>query len=177
VPRSRAGKHRLLPFTLSLWLAACGRVPPGLTGQPTAPRAGDPTARVQVFLIAPGDQGRSGRKVGCGDSAVPVEITLPRREPALAGSLHALLALKGEYHEPSGLYNALYASTLELVRIDRQGAEARVYLKGYLELGGDCDNPRLLAELQETALQFSDVSHVQFFLEDKPLPQILAGKG
>jgi hypothetical protein len=132
---------------------------------------------VRVFLISPADQGHAGKKVACGDSAVPVEIALSPPAPALEGALRALLGLKGQYHEPSGLYNALYASALELVRIERQGKDARVYLKGYLERGGDCDNPRILAELQETALQFPDVTQVQFYLDDKPLPQILAGKG
>ena len=92
----------------------------------------------------------------------------------------ALLALKERYQEPSGLSNPLYSSNLALVRIERLGADrgdARVYLKGYLELGDDCDNPRILAELQETALQFSDVSRVQFFLDERPLAQILSGKG
>jgi len=169
--------RRRLAAVVLVGVAACSRTNVGQGGEPTAPGAEQLTQQVRVFLISPDDQGRSGRKVGCGDSAVPVEIALPHPEPGLQGALRALLGLKGQYHEPSGLYNALYTSALELVRIERQGNDARVYLKGYLELGGDCDNPRILAELQETALQFSDVAHVQFYLEGKPLPQILAGKG
>jgi hypothetical protein len=160
-----------------LAITACGRAKIGRGAPATALRAGQPAKRVRLFLISPEDKGRTGKQVGCGDSAVPVEIALPRPEPGLAGALHALLALKMQYHEPSGLYNALYASSLELVRIERQGPDARVYLKGYLELGGKCDNPRLLAELQETALQFADVTRVQFYLDDRPLAQILAGPG
>jgi len=156
---------------------ACGRTPAGPGAPAAAPRAGEPAGRVRVFLISPGDPGRGGKKIGCGDKAVPVEIALPHPEPGLEGALHALLALKTQYHEPSGLYNALYASSLELVRIERQGPATRVYLKGYLELGGPCDNPRLLAELQETARQFADVQRVQFYLDERPLAQILAGSG
>jgi len=167
-----------LGIVFGLSFVACGRAK---TGQGAGPaptrRAGEPAKKVRVFLISPEDQGKSGKKVGCGDSAVPVEIALSRPGPALEGALRALLALKAQYHEPSGLYNALYASSLELVRIERQGKDARIYLKGYLELGGECDNTRILAELQETALQFADVGQVQLYLEDKPLAQILAGKG
>jgi hypothetical protein len=165
-----------------LSLTACNQGKAGQTGPAavTVLRAGEPTQRVRVFLIAPGDNGRAGHKVGCGDSAVPVEINLPSQEPGLEGALRALLALKERYQEPSGLSNPLYSSALELVRVERQGAhgsDIRVYLKGYLERGDECDNPRILAELQETALQFPDVSRVQFFLDDRPLAEILSGKG
>ena len=173
-------KRLCLPgLALILSLAACGQGkagPPGPAAVIVA-RAGEPTQRVRVFLIAPGDNGRAGHKVGCGDSAVPVEINLPREEPGLEGSLRALLALKERYQEPSGLSNPLYSSALELVRVERQGNEARVDLKGYLERGDECDNPRILAELQETALQFPDVEHVTFYLGGQPLVKVLGGKG
>jgi hypothetical protein len=149
----------------------------GAPAPPVAVRAGDLTQKVKLFLIAPGDAGKAGRQVGCGDSAVPVEVTLPQREPGLPGALHALLDLKEQYHAPSGLYNALYSSSLTLDRVERQGGEARVYLKGYLELGGKCEDPRIAAELEETARQFTDVTSVRFYLEGKPLQEILSGKG
>ena len=175
----RLGRALALTLGLALGLVACGRAKAGRSAPAALPvtRADQPVSQVRVFLISPGDQGHSGTKVGCGDSAVPVEVALPRREPGLPGALHALLALRERYQEPSGLSNPLYSSALELVRIERQGEEARIYLKGYLELGDGCDNPRILAELQETARQFSDVTRVQFFLDDRPLPEILSGKG
>jgi hypothetical protein len=183
--RSRPLLATALGLLLALGLGACdrsgigGKGPAGATAASPA-RADEPTQKVRVFLISPGDQGRSGHKVGCGDSAVPVEIALPSKEPGLPGALGALLALKERYQEPSGLSNPLYSSALQLVRIERRGAErgdARIYLKGYLEMGDACDNPRILAELQETVLQFKDIRSVQFFLDDRPLPEILSGKG
>lgn len=134
------------------------------------------TDRVQVFLIAPDDDGALGRKVGCSDSAVPVEVVLPKPRPALEGSLEALFSLDTRYHGASGLYNPLYASPLEIEVVQRVGSEARIRLGGYIELGGDCDGPRMLAQLTETALQFPDVQRVTFFLGDKPLRQLLTGK-
>jgi hypothetical protein len=182
-PRSQNRKklRKLLAGALVLWVASCGRAKSGQTGSatpdvPEAPRAEAPATRVRLFLIAPGDNGRAGRRVACNDSAVPVEVPLPQPEPGLAGALRALLALKERYQTSSGLYNPLYASTLDLVRIERQGADARVYLKGYLELADACDDRRLLAELQETALQFADVQHAQFYVGDRPLQEILGGK-
>ena len=133
--------------------------------------------RVRVFLIATGDDGRSGRKVGCGDSAVPVEVNLPRPAPALEGALKALLAMHDRSDPGSGLYNALYASRLTVRGVSRAGSQARVDLAGYLERGGECDDPRILAQLQETALQFPDVQQVAFYLEGKPLAQLVSGRG
>jgi len=140
-------------------------------------KAGSVAGRVRVFLIATGDDGRSGRKVGCGDSAVPVEVNLPRPAPALQGALEALLAMHERSDPKSGLYNALYASRLTVRSVSRAGAQARVDLGGYLELGGECDDPRILAQLQETALQFPDVQQVAFYLEGKPLTQLVSGRG
>jgi hypothetical protein len=117
-----------------------------------------------------------GRRVGCGDSAVPVEVTLPRRGPALAGSLDALLGMKETYDTRTGFYNALHGSNLEVDRIERAGPEVRVHLKGYLEIGGECDSPRVLAQLNETALQFTDVQRARFYLEGKPLAELLSGR-
>ncbi len=137
--------------------------------------AGTVTPRVRIFLIAPRDNGARGRSVGCGDSVVPAAVTLDHPRPALYGALEALLAGHERHDGPSGLSNPLYASRLSLQRIDRQGGEAKVFLSGYVELADGCDAPRLLAQLTETALQFRDVGHVQFFLDGKPLRGLLLG--
>jgi hypothetical protein len=158
-----------LGLLLLAWAEGCASQEAGLADL----QATDVTRKVRVFLISPGDKGASGRKVGCGDRAVPVAVSLDRAQPALFGALEALLAEKREHVAPSGLSNPLYASRLSLERIDRQGAQAKVYLSGYLEVGGPCDAPRLLAQLTETALQFRDVQHVQLYLDGKLLPGLL----
>jgi len=148
--------------------------------------AGDPapelkavtvTDRAPIFLVALEDGGVDGRRIGCGDSAVAVEVALERRQAALPGALEALLAMREDYDTRSGLYNALHASRLDIERIDWKGAEVKVHLKGYLEIGGECDIPRVLAQLTETALQFPDVQRATFYLEGKPLAGLLSGRG
>jgi hypothetical protein len=139
--------------------------------------AGTVTRKVRIFLIAPRDAGSQGRAVGCGDSVVPTTVTLDRPRPALFGALEALLERKEAHDGPSGLSNPLYASHLELQRIDRQGAVAKIYLSGYVEVADACDAPRLLAQLTETVLQFRDVQHVQLYLDGKPLRGLLLGGG
>jgi hypothetical protein len=132
------------------------------------------TDRVYIFLIAPHDGGRAGRAAGCGDSAVPVEVTLPAPAPALEGALGALLAGSQRIDSPSGLYHPLYASALRLAGIDRAGGEARVRLAGYLELGDACEGRRILAQLDETARQFADVRRATFTVDGRPLAELLA---
>lgn len=139
-------------------------------------KAGSVTDKAPVFLIALEDGGVDGRRVGCGDSAVPVEMTLPRRGPALEGALDELLSLRETFDTRTGFYNALHGSRLEVARIERAGPDVRVHLDGYLEIGGTCDSPRILAQLTETALQFEDVQRATFFLEGKPLARLLSDK-
>ncbi|HEX2644327.1 MAG TPA: GerMN domain-containing protein, partial [Thermoanaerobaculia bacterium] len=83
---------------------------------------------------------------------------------------------EGSPDAAQGYYNALYASPLKVARIDRNGAEVRVHLTGYLEIADGCDGSRALAQLTETALQFSDVQRAQFLLEGQPLRDLLPRK-
>lgn len=169
--RRRTYKRRglLLPFLLVCTFACDPR-----SSEPALDLdAGTVTQRVRIFLIAPEGTEAGGRKVGCGDSVVPVTVDLPASSPALQGAVQALLDLRESRHAASGLLNPLYASRLSLAKIDRRGGEARVHLTGYLEVTDSCDGSRLLAQLTETALQFPDVQRVQVFLEGKPLRDLL----
>ena len=140
-------------------------------------QADSPTENVRIFLIERKEGGLLDRKNDCGGSAVPVEVKLPRRMPALGGALEALLGMQGDAEDPrSGLYNALHASPLRISNLQRRGGELRVRLEGYLELGDSCDGERVLAQLTETALQFPDIQAAFFYLGDKPLREALAGQ-
>jgi hypothetical protein len=148
--------------------------------QPTSPSlpSGRGTQPVNIFLIALEDNGASGKKIGCNDSVVPVEIQLSQPPQALLrGALEALLAVNTPYYGGSGLYHSLYQSNLKLENLLLDNGEAVIRLKGDLKLGGVCDNPRLQAQLEETALQFSTVHRVKIFINDIPLEEILSGQG
>lgn len=163
------------PFLALLVGIACCSQGGGTLGEL---QADTPTETVRIFLIDKKQGGiLGGRGTGCGDSAVPVEVKLPRRMPALGGALEALLGMQGDAEDPrSGFYNALHASPLRISNLQRRGGELRVRLEGYLELGDACDGDRALAQLTETALQFPDVQAVFFYLGDTPLREVLAGR-
>jgi hypothetical protein len=173
-PDARGWRLPRWPFlALLVGIACCSQGGGDLSGL----QADTPAESVRIFLIEREDGGILGKKTSCNDSAVPVEVKLPRRMPALGGALEALLAMRGDGEDPrSGLYNALHASPLRVSNLQRRGGELRVRLEGYLELGEACDGDRALAQLTETALQFPDIQAVTFFLGDKPLREALAGR-
>ncbi len=167
----------LLPLVVLAGLTCCAR-----RDSAQGLEAGTRTSKVQVYVIAL--QGHDpettpGAPAGCGGragSAVPLDVDLPSPAPALEGSLSALLTLQRKA-EARDLYNALAHSPLKIDRIDRTGPEVRVYLSGYIEIGGACDGTRILTQLTRTALQFHDLQHAQFFLDGKPLQSVLSGTG
>jgi LysM repeat protein len=144
---------------------------PAPAAQPTPVPPVDFT-RSQIFLVALDDGGQSGRLIGCNDSLVPVPIDIAPTRAILRASLEKLLSLHDPYYGESGLYNALYQSTLRLedVRIDNR--VATIELSGQLMLGGVCDSPRVQAQLEQVALQFATVSRVEITLNGRPLSEV-----
>lgn len=132
---------------------------------------------MRIFLIALEDNGQSGKKIGCDDSVIPVQVTIPPTQAVLRAALEALISLKDQFYGQSGLYNALYQSNLQLEGVTIEGGKAIINLSGTLMLGGVCDNPRVEAQIEETALQFATVSEVAVFVNGKSLEEILSLKG
>jgi hypothetical protein len=131
---------------------------------------------VKIFLVATGDNGASGKLIGCGDSLVPVTQQIVPTQGVLRAALEILLGIRQQYYGQSGLYNALYQSELTIEDLRIENGKASLRLAGRLLLGGVCDNPRLEAQLVETALQFSTVQQVEIFINGKPLKDLLSEK-
>jgi hypothetical protein len=106
----------------------------------------------RMYLIALEDGGKSGPAVGCGDSLVAVD--LPVKDLKLA--VRQLLDNRDRLYGQSGLYNAFYQSDLKLNRIERTKDGISANLTGKLVLGGECDNPRVKAQLEVTLRQSTD---------------------
>ncbi len=134
------------------------------------------TMKVKIFLIAINDNGKAGKKIGCDDSVVPVERTLPATAGVLTAALKDLLALREQYYGQSGLYNSLYQSKLTLDGVSITNGKANIALTGSLKLGGTCDSPRVAAQIQETALQFPTVQQVAVTLNGVALDKALSQK-
>jgi hypothetical protein len=157
-------------------------VPPSPIPPTQIPPTVQPTSqgidRVNIYLIAVGDNGVSGKLIGCGDSLVRVERQITPTLGVLRAALSELLKLQGQqYYGQSGLYNALYQSNLTLKDVAIVNGEAQINLQGTLMLGGECDNPRVEEQITAIALQFSTVKTVSVYINGTPLAKLLDLKG
>jgi hypothetical protein len=106
-----------------------------------------------------------------------VQVTIPETEGVLRAALSELLSIDEQYYGQSGLYNALYQSDLQVEDVAIESGTAVIELSGSLMLAGECDNPRVKAQIEETALQFSTVQAVSVFLNGEPLEDVLSLQG
>jgi hypothetical protein len=107
--------------------------------------------------------------------AVPRAVA--RTRTPLAAAVRLLLSLHQRRFEQTQLFNALYQSSLRLQRASIVGGKASVYLTGSLKLGGECDNPRVVAQLRHTVRQFPSVRSAQIFVNGVPLRKAISLKG
>jgi hypothetical protein len=134
--------------------------------------------RINIFLVAIGDNGDSGKMIGCGDSLVPVEIQIEPTLGVLRAAIDELLKLEGErLYGQSGLYNALYLSDLKLDDVAIKSSQAHIALSGELVYGGECDIPRIEQQLTALALQFSTVDSVAVTVNGESLEKLLDLRG
>jgi hypothetical protein len=143
---------------------------------PKPPASPPASQTVQIYLIALEDQGISGELIGCGDSLVPVRVSIAPTQGVLRAALETLLGVKQSYYGQSGLYNALYQSNLRVEDVRIESGLATIQLTGSLLLGGVCDNPRVEGQLRATARQFSTVQNVEILVNGTPLDELLSLK-
>ena len=135
-------------------------------------------SQVNIYLIALEDNGASGKKIGCNDSVVPVVVNIQPTLGVLRAALTELFKLEGQpYYGQSGLYNALAQSDLAIQSLDIVNRLAVIRLTGSLLSGGVCDDPRIKAQLEEIALQFSTIDQVSIYINGIPLDSLLSGQG
>lgn len=136
---------------------------------------GDPTTHarqtqaVKLFFILENGNGQFGKKVGCGDSVVPVVVkTAPTASP-LKAAFTELLAVKSESYCETGLLNSLSQSSLKVEDVTISNKTATIKLTGEYKDGGHCDTPRAQAQLVETAKQFPAVKKVRILVNGEEL--------
>jgi len=153
---------------------------PTLTSEPTSTQGATSAglARINIYLVAVGDNGISGKMIGCGDSLVPVEIGIEPTLGVLRAAIIELLKLEGQsQYGQSGLYNALSLSSLTLEDVYIINRKAVIEFTGDLIYGGECDIPRIEEQLKALALQFSTVDRVTIFVNGELLENLLDLRG
>ena len=109
---------------------------------PVLPTSTSGEQLVKIILIALEDNGQAGTLVGCGDSAIPITVTVPPTQGILRAALEKLLSAKQQFYGESGYYNALYQSDLQVTGVTIEQGKAIIHLTGSVVLGGVCDAPR-----------------------------------
>ena len=132
---------------------------------------------IKLFFVAINDNGVSGKKIGCNDSIVAVDRPIPATQAPLTASLNELFSIHDKNYGQSGLYNALANANLKVDSAAVVNGKATINISGTLNLGGECDDPRVQAQIEEVALQFSTVKQVSVFLNGIPLEKALSQKG
>ena len=115
---------------------------------------------VKIYLVALGDNGAHGKKIGCEDSLVAVTSLVPKTAAPLRAALEELLYIS----PPSGLQTFWKGRDLRLQSVSIQKQIATIHISGEVFVAGICDEPRIIGQIEETARQFSTVKRVNVFI-------------
>jgi LysM repeat protein len=131
--------------------------------------------RVNIYLVALGDDGQSGIPIGCGDSLVPVQVPVSPTVAPLTAAIDAMLDNTAADLGLATFDNPLASDAQDLLvdQIEIINATANIELTGRLSSAGVCEDERIRAQLQATALQYATVSNVAVNVNGTPLSNIL----
>jgi hypothetical protein len=131
---------------------------------------GSPTRTVKVYLVAVGDAGKKGKKIGCDDSLVPVTRTINRTPMPLRDAVVELLSMPKENDQQ--LQNFWQGENLKVrgVAIRKGTATIRITGNGPF-VAGVCDEPRIISQIEETAKQFPSVKRVRVYVNGRTLQE------
>lgn len=135
--------------------------------------APESTREVKVYLVASGDNGKRGKKVGCDDSLVPVTRRVSDTGSPLRAALQELLSIPPEPVDNPGLQNFWKGRNLSLRSVSIQKQTATILISGEVFVAGICDEPRIVGQIEETARQFPNVKNVKVFIGKRTLAEAI----
>lgn len=188
----RVMKKLLLPLLIlsAIILAGCGSSSPdssspkptvNIKEEVTEPETAsgqtataNQTNRTTIYLIKLDDNGETQNsiKIGCGDSAIPIEATVnylydaTDPQQAVNAAFIALANTTEQQYSHKNLLNISGRSTWKLPDIEKQKNKIIVHLDGTFTFNGVCDQPRLKAQFEETAKKAAGKLPVSFTLND-----------
>ena len=125
------------------------------------------TATATIFLVKLGDEGKTGKETGCGDSVVPYEVRIKPTQTMLQASLESLFAIKDNV--PKNYHNSVSLSDLKVDSINITEGTATIEISGVYALGGDCDGPRFVDQIKETILNFKNIKKAIITIDGRSL--------
>ncbi|MGO2124464.1 GerMN domain-containing protein [Glutamicibacter arilaitensis] len=150
---------------------------PSASSTPATESSAEPTtAALTLFYVAVGDEGKSGPKIGCGDSLVSAETGPEEFTNQVEAAITALLADDKEELGGSGLRNALAGSDLSYASSVVDGDVVTVELNGTVSSGGTCDDPRIIGQLKYTAMTAAGTGEAEILVEGEKIEKVLSAK-
>jgi spore germination protein GerM len=125
--------------------------------------------QIKVYLVAVGDNGQAGKKIGCEDSLVPVTRTIRKTAAPLKAALEELLSTPHEPGENPKLQNFWKGRNLRVRSVSIRRSTATIHISGEVFVAGVCDKPRIESQIEETARQFPTVKRVKVFIGKRTL--------
>jgi spore germination protein GerM len=167
-------KHLALCLMLLCLCLMAERTAYSITAKSAVSAGATKTVRVKVYLVAVGDNGKKGRRIGCEDSLIPIRRTIrPTRAP-LKAALDELLSMPPEHNEGGQqLGNYWRGSDLKVQSVRLQRGTATIRITGELTVAGICDQPRITEQINATARQFLTVKRVRVFVNGQPLREAI----
>lgn len=133
------------------------------------------TTEVKIYLVALGDNGKNGKKVGCEDSLVPVTRKVPATAAPLKAAILELLADRDPDKKEIDLNLGNYWRGMQLKSVSIEKGTALIHLTGETpRVAGICDYPRITEQIIETAKQFPTVKKVKVFINGKPMDKVIS---
>jgi len=131
--------------------------------------SGQNTQSINVYLVAVGDDGKTGKKIGCGDSLVAVTRTIEKTAAPLSAAIRELLQTPQHPDGSPNLENFWKGRNLKVRSVSLVNRTATIRLSGTLSVAGVCDEPRIESQIEATALQFPTVRRVKVFIGTQTL--------
>ena len=129
------------------------------------------TQSIKIYLVAVGDDGKTGKKIGCGDSLVAVTRNIKKTAAPLTAAIRELLqtpqhpGVDGSHN----LENFWKGRNLKVRSVSIANHTATIRLSGALSVAGVCDEPRIESQIDATARQFPTVKRVKVFIGKQTL--------
>ena len=127
------------------------------------------TQSVKVYLVALGDNGKTGKKIGCDDSLIAVTHTIKKTTAPLSAAIRELLSTPPHPDGAPNLQNFWKGRNLALKSATIRNDTATIYISGEVYVAGICDEPRIQSQIEETARQFPKVKKVKVFIGKRTL--------
>ena len=104
---------------------------------------GQQRREIKVYLVAVGDNGQAGKKIGCDDSLVAVTRKIKTTPAPLKAAIQELLSAPPETGDNPKLQNFWKGRNLKVRSASIQNHTATIRILGEVFVAGVCDEPRI----------------------------------